>query len=118
MNAFGIFCEVTPRRSIVLIDGISEISGGSDLIGDCLSRLSNSVLRSLTVRLVLLSRLNVELPESSARRFIIDSSSIYRDLRSILDRSGFIGPLGLTQGFIISVVKRSDGSFLWCLLAL
>lgn len=118
MNAFGIFCEATPRRSIVLIDGISEISGGSDLIGDCLSRLSNSVPRSSTVRLVLLSRPNVELPESSARRFIIDPSSIHRDLRSVLDRSGFIGPSGLTQGFITSVVKRSDGSFLWCLLAL
>lgn len=117
-EAFDVVCEDTPRLSMIVIDGLSELSGGDALVSDFLKRMLDSISRSPMVRLLFLSRPFVQPPDKATRRFAINSSHNHQDLRRVLEQSVPTGPAGQIQGVITWILNRANGNFLWCILSL
>ncbi len=116
-EAFEIVCEATPRQSMIVIDGLSELSGDDGLVTECLKRLLDSISKSPMIRLLLLSRSLVQPPDIVTRRFAINSSHNHQDIRRVLEQIVPTGSSGQTQGAITWILNRASGNFLWCILA-
>ncbi|KAK4697524.1 hypothetical protein P7C71_g564, partial [Lecanoromycetidae sp. Uapishka_2] len=117
-HALEVAIRDTPRPSIMVIDGLSELSGGDDAANDCVQQLLRSVSEQPMVRLLIISRPSVHMPDTVARRFNIDSSHVYDDVRRMLDKKVPTSRVAGQHEVTTWIVSRANGNFLWSLLAL
>lgn len=117
-EAFEVVCEDISRPSMIVIDGLSELSDSGAFVNGCLKRMLDSVSKSPSLRLSLLSRPLVQLSEKGTRRFAIDSSHTQQDIRRVLEKAVSTGSAAKLQGVLAWITNRANGNFLWSLLAL
>ena len=117
-KAFEVVCEDTPQLSMIVIDGLSELSGGDALVTDSAKRMLNIISTSPMVSLLLLSRPLVQPPDRATRRFAINPSHNHQDIRRVLEQKGSTGSTRQIQGVVTWILNRANGNFLWSILAL
>lgn len=117
-DALELAIRNASRPSIIVIDGLSELSGGDDIANKCFQRLLRGVSESPMVRLLLLSRPFVHTPDTTARRITIDSSHVHDDIRRILDKQVSTSQVEERHEITTWIMSRANGNFLWSLLTL
>ena len=108
----------TSQPSILVIDGLSELTGGVTAVKECYHRLFQAVSESRTVKLLVLSRHIDLLPQFASRRLAIDKSHVHEDIRRVLNSSLLPGDVEDRTDMIHRIIRKADGNFLWSLLAL
>ncbi|KAL6713203.1 hypothetical protein ACLMJK_009324 [Lecanora helva] len=116
--ALGLVLENIARPSILIIDGVSELRGGTATVVGFMERLSDSIAKSPNVRAVLLSRtLGLDHPSlTRMRRFAIQRSHVQEDVRNVIDKTMARDyPEGRSE-VVSSIMSKASGNFLWSLL--
>ena len=117
-NAFDVLLQLVPQPSIIVIDGITELSGGDVVVRQCVQRLCHIVSNSRSTRLVLLSRSFDQPPETDLRRFAIQRSDLHEDIQRVIDKALVADPLKNRAEITDWIMSRANCNYLWSLLIL
>ena len=115
-NALDVVLQSATHPSIIVIDGLSDLSGGEEAINTSLERLLRGVSKSPMVRLLLMSRPLLKRPDIAVRQFAISSSQVYDDIRRIINREHPPGQLDQQHEVSSWILSRANGNFLWSTL--